>query len=382
MVLEAIRRVLLICFVFSILAVKGLSRIHGLDYAAKTVTNEDGDTYDCIDFYKQPAFDHPLLKNHSFHPQMTPTFQPQMIGNNNDDLMVNETATDIPFLKDGGCPHGTVPIRRMNKSGGISKAKISNTTNGVISVSGTHFAISQTNTNMWKLYNGVGAVMSVYNPRALPSQYSSAEIILKGGTDSIIAGWTVNPQKYRDSKTRLFVYAVAGDMHCFDSECGFVHVNSRVPIDFALEPVSKLGGQTYINKFFIHRDPKWGAWWLQFGMKKPITIGFWPQKIFKGLQESATYAACGGEVFTPENIPPPGMGTGYIPRFGYYDGSYCREFVVVDDKYNTVKADSIESYATNDAYAVFHQYHKPYLYVRFGGPNPGLAMDVSLPSNK
>ena len=28
-----------------------------------------GDIYDCVDFYKQPAFDHPLLKNHNFHPQ-------------------------------------------------------------------------------------------------------------------------------------------------------------------------------------------------------------------------------------------------------------------------------------------------------------------------
>ena len=29
-----------------------------------------GDIYDCVDFYKQPAFDHPLLKNHNFHPQV------------------------------------------------------------------------------------------------------------------------------------------------------------------------------------------------------------------------------------------------------------------------------------------------------------------------
>ncbi|XP_074265594.1 protein neprosin-like [Silene latifolia] len=192
MVLETIRRVLSVCFLVSILAAKGHSRIHGSKYAGKTVKNEYGDTYDCIDFYKQPAFDHPLLKNHSFHPQMRPTFQPQTIRNNDISWEINATATDIPLLKDGGCPQGTIPVRRMNKSGGISKAKISNTTNEVISASGTMFAISQTNTNMWKFYNGVGAIMSVYNPRALASQYSSAEITLKGGTDSIVAGWTVS----------------------------------------------------------------------------------------------------------------------------------------------------------------------------------------------
>ncbi|WOL08704.1 hypothetical protein Cni_G17457 [Canna indica] len=27
--------------------------------------DEYGITYDCVDFYKQPAFDHPLLKNHT-----------------------------------------------------------------------------------------------------------------------------------------------------------------------------------------------------------------------------------------------------------------------------------------------------------------------------
>ncbi|XP_074321800.1 protein neprosin-like [Silene latifolia] len=225
---------------------------------------------------------------------------------------------------------------------------------------------------MWKFYNGVGAIMSVYNPRALASQYSSAEIILKGGTDSIIAGWTVNPQKYRDTKTRFFAYAAAGDMHCFNSECGFVQVRTDLPLDFVLKPVSKRRGKIYVNKFFIYRDPTRGVWWLQVGMKMPpITLGFWPQHIFKGLQEPATYAACGGEVSTPASLPPPEMGTGYMPQLGVDDASFCREFVVVDDKSTIVTADNTEAYANNDAYVVFDQYHRPSHYVLFGGPTPG-----------
>ncbi|KAE9452166.1 hypothetical protein C3L33_15932, partial [Rhododendron williamsianum] len=35
--------------------------------AVKTIQTEYGDKYDCVDFYNQPAFDHPLLKNHSFY---------------------------------------------------------------------------------------------------------------------------------------------------------------------------------------------------------------------------------------------------------------------------------------------------------------------------
>ncbi|KAL0545529.1 hypothetical protein IC582_015415 [Cucumis melo] len=31
----------------------------------KTIYSEDGDVIGCVDIYKQPAFDHPLLKNHT-----------------------------------------------------------------------------------------------------------------------------------------------------------------------------------------------------------------------------------------------------------------------------------------------------------------------------
>ena len=29
------------------------------------IQSPDGDIIDCVDIYKQPAFDHPLLKNHT-----------------------------------------------------------------------------------------------------------------------------------------------------------------------------------------------------------------------------------------------------------------------------------------------------------------------------
>ncbi|KAL6349587.1 hypothetical protein AAG906_034244 [Vitis piasezkii] len=38
-----------------------------------------GDIYDCVDFYKQPAFDHPLLKKHNFHPEMRPISIPKRL---------------------------------------------------------------------------------------------------------------------------------------------------------------------------------------------------------------------------------------------------------------------------------------------------------------
>ncbi|MBA0764447.1 hypothetical protein Gotri_013801, partial [Gossypium trilobum] len=40
--------------------------------AAKIIQSEDGDIIDCVEIYKQPAFDHPALRNHVI--QMKPSF--------------------------------------------------------------------------------------------------------------------------------------------------------------------------------------------------------------------------------------------------------------------------------------------------------------------
>ncbi|KAK0572116.1 hypothetical protein LWI29_026373 [Acer saccharum] len=47
------------------------------DHSFNTITrlylqSEDGDIIDCVDIYKQPAFDHPALRNHKI--QMRPSF--------------------------------------------------------------------------------------------------------------------------------------------------------------------------------------------------------------------------------------------------------------------------------------------------------------------
>ncbi|KAK9668179.1 hypothetical protein RND81_13G039700 [Saponaria officinalis] len=361
-----------ICFILSFLgiAATGLSRKDLSKHAVKTIKTEHGAIYDCVDFYKQPAFDHPLLKNHSFHPDMRPSTTTQRITNKASWTMkgLNATEADIIPLKYGGCPRGTVPIRRTE-----NKKLRPITTND--DISGTVFSLSQTKiTPSNIIYNGVGAVISIYKPRVLTSQYSSGEIIIKGGTDTIIAGWTVNPNKYSDSETRFFAYTIAGDMHCFNSECGFVLLSSDVPLDALLKPVSVRGQQIYVNKFFIYRDPTSGNWWLQLGgiEKEPITLGFWPRKIFTGLQSSGTYAACGGEVYTIATLPPPEMGTGLFPGPFMGDDAYCTEFVVVDNTNTIVYATDTDLYTNNDAYGVmdvrskYHTYHR----FPFGGPNP------------
>jgi len=99
-----------------------------------------GDTYDCVDFYKQPAFDHPLLKNHSFHPQacllnvyfmlifsnthisviftiyvLNIQMKPTLFRTEKKSENSSTTPSSRMWLKGKGCPLGTVPIKRITK---------------------------------------------------------------------------------------------------------------------------------------------------------------------------------------------------------------------------------------------------------------------------
>ena len=101
---------------------------------------EYGDIFDCVDINKQPALDHPLLKNHKVQVYLTlllfissywfifniwvtliqnswlyvqkrPSVFPRGLGHKTS----AKTQSSIIGLPDGGCPEGTVPIKRITK---------------------------------------------------------------------------------------------------------------------------------------------------------------------------------------------------------------------------------------------------------------------------
>ncbi|EFH56355.1 hypothetical protein ARALYDRAFT_903838 [Arabidopsis lyrata subsp. lyrata] len=76
----------------------------------KSIKSEDGDVIDCVPITNQPAFDHPLLKNHTI--QMRPSFYPV-----SDSTYTKKEAKAITQVwhKTGECPKNTVPIRRTKK---------------------------------------------------------------------------------------------------------------------------------------------------------------------------------------------------------------------------------------------------------------------------
>ncbi|KAG6685719.1 hypothetical protein I3843_12G126500 [Carya illinoinensis] len=68
-----------------------------LKYSTIKSIQVDGDIYDCIDFFKQLGFNHPFWKNTTI--QVLKIINTLHIG-----------------LKDGGCPYGMVPIKRIDEN--------------------------------------------------------------------------------------------------------------------------------------------------------------------------------------------------------------------------------------------------------------------------
>ncbi|KAJ8443120.1 hypothetical protein Cgig2_030888 [Carnegiea gigantea] len=323
--------------------------------SVKTIKTEYGDLYDCVDFYKQPTFDHPLLKNHTFHPQMRPSFAPKRMKTDTPSE-AKDTVLDSIKLEDGGCPTGTVPIRRVTKNEFMEimqfTEEYTSRTKPYTNQPGSHFAIAQTKTNPSTVYNGVGGVLTLHDPSVRSSQFSAGEFIIMNGNDAIRVGW------------------MAGQSHCFNTLCpGFISVREDIPIDVAFARVSKYGHSAVSCQFFIYQDAKNGNWWLELA-PEGIIIGFWPQKIFTGLAHSASYIAVGGQVYGPPDQPLPQMGNGRYPVEDITLSAYCRDFIVVDANYKQIDTQDTEEYRDDKHYAVYDHGYEEGLgrLVFYGGP--------------
>ncbi|CAI0458885.1 unnamed protein product [Linum tenue] len=252
--------------------------------AVTTIQTKYGDTYDCVDFYEQPAFDHPLLKDRKYEFQMSSSRA------SNQKVNIDGSGID-PFdiwVNGKGCPSNTVPIRKMKPKELIKAnmaAKLAYNISADSSQGIHEFAILQT-TGQNRYYGG-GMIASVYNPQVEKTQYSSSRVKFQNGPDSIAVGWTVNPSLYSDGETRLFIYTI---------------------------------------------DPANGNWFLQIG-KDNMTVGTWPQKIFTGLSDSANYVEWGGEVYGPVGTTLPPMGASALPTKHRLDSDcYGIQVTVINDQ--------------------------------------------------
>ncbi|GLT81355.1 hypothetical protein SLA2020_527440 [Shorea laevis] len=239
-------------------------------YAIKSIQTRDGDIYDCIDFYKQPGFDHPFWKNTTFEMKRK-LFVEGMRAKEKLPLNIG--------LKGASCPYGTVPIIRINKDY-LARAKILSKiySSNIDEEPGHHYAILRTKTDPNRKLVGIQSYFGLYNAKGVTgSQYSEFRMTLSNGLNTIKTG-------------------------------------SRWPIDVT----SVVGGEQFAVKLRINKEIRGGlnsttfVWTLYFDEENSV-IGFWPPTLFGKLSEFGNQADWGGEVYSPLDQPSPPMGTGLHP---------------------------------------------------------------------
>ncbi|TYJ11330.1 hypothetical protein E1A91_A11G269300v1 [Gossypium mustelinum] len=183
-----------------------------------TIQSPDGDIIDCVHKRKQPALDHPLLKNHKIQ-KVPPEMPKRLIQEEVRNSMSNEaTIKGTPrqwqwqmWHSNGTrCPKGTVPIRRSSvhdvlrakslfhfgkkQPGFINPARRRADAPDIVSGNGHEHAIAYTGTT--QEFYGARATINVWDPSIEEvNEFSLSQIwILSGSFDgsdlnSIEAGW-------------------------------------------------------------------------------------------------------------------------------------------------------------------------------------------------
>ncbi|EFJ24932.1 hypothetical protein SELMODRAFT_100598 [Selaginella moellendorffii] len=320
--------------------------------AVHTIRSPDGDIIDCVLISNQPAFDHPLLKDHKL--QVKPDFWPdQEDGAASTESSPGDDKVSYQLWHQSGeCPEGTVPIRRttiddiLRVGGSVSrygrKARPPPNPRRIRPpepAQGSHeHAIAFINGGQ---YYGAQASLNVWKPAIqVPNEFSLSQMWLLAGSfygdlNSIEAGWQVSPLLYGDSNPRLFTYWTSDAYRttgCYNLLCsGFIQLGRSIAIGATISPLSLLNGAQYDIRILIWKDPRTKNWWMRFG--PGILLGYWPAELFTHLGDHASMIEWGGEIV---NTAPRGhhtatqMGSGHFPSQGFGQASYFRNLGYVD----------------------------------------------------
>ncbi|KAF5441974.1 hypothetical protein F2P56_037068 [Juglans regia] len=371
--------------------------------AVMTIESPDGDIVDCVHKRKQPALDHPLLKNHKIqrHPSEMPKVRMGKEDDqreNNSNSIANEAVRDAWQLwhRNGTrCPKGTIPIRRSTvvdvlrakslfhfgkKQHRVPLTSRSTDAPDVVSGNGHEHAIAYTGASE-EMY-GARATINVWDPSIqVVNEFSLSQIwILSGSFDgsdlnSIEAGWQVSPELYGDSRPRLFTYWTSDSYQatgCYNLLCaGFVQTNSKIAIGAAISPVSSFSGNQFDVTILIWKDPKLGNWWMSFGDN--TLVGYWPAEIFTHLADRATMVEWGGEVVNTRangEHTSTQMGSGHFADEGFGKASYFRNLEIVDADNSLSSVQDISTLAENtNCYNIKSSYNNQWgTYFYYGGP--------------
>ncbi|CAG7873921.1 unnamed protein product [Brassica rapa] len=313
-----------------------------------SIMSEDGDIIDCVPVHSQPAFDHPLLKNHTI--QMRPSFIPESTSTYTK-KKINATQA---WTKNGRCPKDTVPIRRIKKEDILRSKSIESfgkktMTPGILlygssSVLEDDPSIGHEHTCVYVDYgqfHGSKSRISIWKPNVLRTrEFSLAQTwVVNGdwdtGLNTLESGWQILHALYGDKNPRLFAYWT-GDTYretgCYNLDCpGFVQVSRHISFGAALNTFSTYNGEQYDFLLTIEKDQETGLWWLKF---ETYLIGYWPSFIVPKLAASARKIAWGGEIvyYTSGRGTHTltQMGSGHFAEKGFRKAAYFNSLEYID----------------------------------------------------
>ncbi|CAO2142889.1 unnamed protein product [Urochloa humidicola] len=353
----------------------------------KSIKSPDGDVIDCVHISKQPAFNHPFLKNHTI--LMRPSYHPGFL---HDDSNVAPRPFTQTWHQNGKCPKNTIPIRRTTEEDILRASSVgsygmkmpSRSIRNLFSVSsldpnvtnGHQHAVASEQEDT---YYGTNATINLWRPMIERAcDFSLAQLWITGGPyasnelNTVEAGWHVFPRLYGDNNTRLFIYWTRDGYNktgCYNLRCpGFIQTNNQIAIGGSISPVSIYGGSQYDINIFIRKDPKDGNWWLQV---ENYVLGYWPSSIFSYLADNASRILWGGEVFSHDaGQTSTQMGSGHFPEEGLGRAAYIKNIQVIDSSNNIKLPNGVDLTAERpNCYNVQSSNNSDWgTYIYFGGP--------------
>ncbi|KAL4600376.1 hypothetical protein ACB092_11G195000 [Castanea dentata] len=328
--------------------------------ALKSIKSPDGDIIDCVDINKQPAFDHPLLKNHTI--QMRPSSYPEgfSVNESNDVSSNSELKFTQPWHLNGRCPEGTIPIRRTKEEDLLRAGSAANFGRKKYhtNAQNKHAVLGE---NVDKYY-GMLAEMNAWNPHTqFSNEFSLSQFWMKTGDygqdlDTIEGGMMVYERLYGDTNTRVFVYWTDDayeNTGCYNLLCpGFVQIDNQIAMGASINRYSHYDSNQFALKFYVWKVVQYfnlitllnnsnfwidiyghimGDWWLKI---KDRDVGYWPSSIFSILSDSASFVQWGGEVvnFNLDGHTTTQMGSGHFAEEGPRKASFFKNLHVIDGR--------------------------------------------------
>ncbi|KAJ9554541.1 hypothetical protein OSB04_018586 [Centaurea solstitialis] len=302
----------------------------------KSIKSPDGDIIDCVLIHLQPAFDRPELN-------ITVPLDPPEPSDGKKNAEIESALKQIWNAKGESCPDGTIPIRRTSEDDILRSDHFSNFGKkiNIITQNQNENGHEHATAHVYGgEYYGAKAALNIWAPNVSnPSDFSVSQVWVSTNaipnhlTNTIEAGWTVNPRVFGDYSPRFFIYWTGDEYFktgCYNLLCsGFVQTTRKIALGAAIVPISTYDDTQIDLTIFIWKSPRYGIWWLKVGSD---VVGYWPSRLFPDLGDHATTVMFGGEVFSYETSPHTStqMGSGHFSVEGFKKSAYIRNMRVVD----------------------------------------------------